>query len=422
MPISTIQIENFKSLKQVKLNLKRINILIGPNNSGKSSVLQALAILKQSRNSNQFVTNGQLMGLGEFQELVFRNNPDLEITIGIGGRISWNKPFLPFTNHLSNVDFFFGYSQSNRMLEHTFGGVAFGNTGLNWDKDYRSGTQQDQVSAVINGITINAFNLRQIGNITLSASVPQLQTDAEQTNLSLIKIAQLLTQVFEKIMIVPALRGQDTASVDQVQSLPQDFIDAGGHQMQEMKTIGALAMRRDLESKVSGWFERITGSTIRANLAPNKRVTATIERKGIITNVINEGFGSNKLVYLLIPLAAAPAGSLIGIEEPEVHLHPSAQIELANVLVEEALSGDKELIITSHSDFMLSYILTLIPSKKLSKNDLAIFSFDNKDGTTEVKELVIDDHGQVQGGLPSFFSANLDLMKKYSNAVFRHES
>jgi AAA15 family ATPase/GTPase len=40
-------IENFKSLRHLEFPISNLNILIGPNSSGKTSVLQALALLKQ---------------------------------------------------------------------------------------------------------------------------------------------------------------------------------------------------------------------------------------------------------------------------------------------------------------------------------------------------------------------------------------
>ncbi|WP_428658106.1 AAA family ATPase [Runella sp.] len=46
--LQRIHIENFKSLKNVTLDLQRVNVLIGPNNSGKTNLLKALELLKMS--------------------------------------------------------------------------------------------------------------------------------------------------------------------------------------------------------------------------------------------------------------------------------------------------------------------------------------------------------------------------------------
>ena len=46
--VTNITLENFKCFRHVSINPKRLTVLIGPNGTGKSSVLQALLLLLQS--------------------------------------------------------------------------------------------------------------------------------------------------------------------------------------------------------------------------------------------------------------------------------------------------------------------------------------------------------------------------------------
>ena len=46
--ITNITLENFKCFRHVSINPKLLTVLIGPNGTGKSSILQALLLLKQS--------------------------------------------------------------------------------------------------------------------------------------------------------------------------------------------------------------------------------------------------------------------------------------------------------------------------------------------------------------------------------------
>jgi energy-coupling factor transporter ATP-binding protein EcfA2 len=52
--LQTVTIQNFKSLRDVTVNLQKVNLLIGPNNSGKSNFLKALAFLKEHYNQRIF--------------------------------------------------------------------------------------------------------------------------------------------------------------------------------------------------------------------------------------------------------------------------------------------------------------------------------------------------------------------------------
>lgn len=74
-----IRIQNFKSLKDVKLNLKQINLLIGANNSGKSNLLKALEFIGKML----FNTGKTLNTQAEYNRLVFNNlkNDSIDITV-----------------------------------------------------------------------------------------------------------------------------------------------------------------------------------------------------------------------------------------------------------------------------------------------------------------------------------------------------
>ncbi|AQG81790.1 hypothetical protein AWR27_22275 [Spirosoma montaniterrae] len=50
--LKRVSIQNFKSLKDVTLDLQKVNLLIGPNNSGKTNLLKALAYFVRD-NTNQ---------------------------------------------------------------------------------------------------------------------------------------------------------------------------------------------------------------------------------------------------------------------------------------------------------------------------------------------------------------------------------
>ena len=106
------------------------------------------------------------------------------------------------------------------------------------------------------------------------------------------------------------------------------------------------------------------------------------------------------------------------IEEPEIHLHPKAQADLASVLVEEAKSNGKQIMMTTHSEHVVGRLLTLVAEGKLPANELAIYSFEKDEtGVCSASEIEVTDRGQVTGGLKSFFETDLDELRRYVEAL-----
>jgi predicted ATPase len=132
-----------------------------------------------------------------------------------------------------------------------------------------------------------------------------------------------------------------------------------------------------------------------------------------------EGFGTNALVQLLFELARALGGATVLMEEPEIHLHPKAQAELASVIVEEAKASNKQVIMTTHSEHIAGRLLTLVAEGKVSPEEVAIYSFEKDDetGVCSASEIEVTPRGQVMGGLRSFFETDLDEMRRYSDAL-----
>ncbi|MFO0837025.1 MAG: AAA family ATPase [Phycisphaerae bacterium] len=83
---------------------------------------------------------------------------------------------------------------------------------------------------------------------------------------------------------------------------------------------------------------------------------ASQEDTGVSCELVNEGFGVSQLVHLLARCADRQM-KIVCIEEPEIHLHPSAVRSLARSLSAIAKQDRKHFVISTHSESLLTGFL-----------------------------------------------------------------
>ena len=93
MAIDHLIIENFKGIaERAEIEIKPITLIIGPNSSGKSSIIHALACLSQTaklpNNTRHLILDDELadVHLGRFIDVIHSKSYQDQITLGIGVR------------------------------------------------------------------------------------------------------------------------------------------------------------------------------------------------------------------------------------------------------------------------------------------------------------------------------------------------
>ena len=76
-----------------------------------------------------------------------------------------------------------------------------------------------------------------------------------------------------------------------------------------------------------------------------------------------------------------------------------------------------QFFIETHSEHVLHVILNAVAKGEWAKEDVALHYFENVKGTARVKRLGINEHGQVDGGLPGFFDQSLAELTEYLGAL-----
>jgi len=107
MEITHLTIKNFKGIDEqgVRINFAPITLLFGPNNAGKSTVIQALLLAREvlchgNPDPDRVEGGGESIRLGGFKEFVHKHDLTRAVTIGVGIEIDYgNEEFL---NRFSN--------------------------------------------------------------------------------------------------------------------------------------------------------------------------------------------------------------------------------------------------------------------------------------------------------------------------------
>jgi predicted ATPase len=430
--LKSVTLRNFKLHKSTQIDAAPLTVFIGPNNSGKSSIFQGLILLRQSAMSNTggslanpvprqptnenqpfLYPSEQQIDLGSFDDVVHAGQQ--EIGFQISAQMQDPDPKYGGRREIT-IDVAFRKSQ----VAYHKGTLSLEGRTLKWN--WASGPvtfpqQQSTIELHNRQFNFSASDFPQMLQAQ-GVSGPGLQDPALAYELSALqnRIAQMPSSLLTSVHPVYPLRGLEESGAP-VTGYPEQTIDRMMLADRTLSLVNVLAYRNDLLDRVSEWLEDLLKIRVRTKLVPHKRVTIICEpadrhlrRIGLFSN---EGAGANQLPFILVPIALCPSGETVMLSEPEVHLHPKAQSDLASLLLRIVKERERQLLIETHSEHMLHTILHSVARGYLKKEDLALHYFDASAGDVKVRRLDVDDLGRVEGGLPGFFDQSLGELSDY---------
>ena len=377
--ISQIDISGFRSIKEAKIPLKKLNILYGQNGSGKSSVMYAPYVFRNfcvnpNQRLNRLFDLG-FMNLGGIEEV--SNHHCLDIKIGVTKHSIYFNTDLNYTINLNNSIFpstvNFNMDDVKGTIELDFPYILNNKIEINLDKDN---------SMIWNGIVFEEIKIRSNGFMFID-NFNNLYEEIKN-----VEIISVKRGFFNPLF--------STESPTEESLFAMQIRDQG---------VG-------FESKIDHYFKQLFDKTFRFVAIPGSTsfYLKTQNKKGITTDLVNEGFGVNQTVYMLIKLLKKST-SLAFIEEPEIHLHPSAQAKLVDVFAEIVQKEDKQIFITTHSENIVSSVLAKIAAGELSRDDVQFYLAKKEDDETKIIPQEVNDKGQIEGGLMNFMEAELSNLK-----------
>ena len=134
------------------------------------------------------------------------------------------------------------------------------------------------------------------------------------------------------------------------------------------------------------------------------------------------GFGVSQILPVLVLCFYADKGSTIILEQPEIHLHPAVQAGLADVFIDAVKRRNIQIIFESHSEHLLKRLQRRIAEEKLAVKDTALYFCESENGDSILKQLDIDEFGNIINWPKDFFGDEFGEMAAMTKAAISRKA
>jgi len=146
---------------------------------------------------------------------------------------------------------------------------------------------------------------------------------------------------------------------------------------------------------------------------------------GVEAFLTDVGFGVSQVLPVVTLLQYVPEGSTVILEQPEIHLHPLAQANLADVIINAALHRRVQVILESHSEHLLLRLQRRIAEQKISSDEIKLYFCTLLRGESRLKPLKLDLFGQITNWPENFlgdafgetYAAEMARLKRMKKAT-----
>lgn len=406
MHILELELKSFKRFADAKIDLgSPITVLLGPNSSGKSSIIKAILALKQTAsptNENEtLATQGEYVDLGVYRDYVHEHKVESKIQLGttICGEFA-GFPLGALKRQSLRIALLLGHDHSTeqaRLLEFKVFDPNTNELLLSVCKKKTRDTfllsmPEPAARAYLRDLTRNdqsvIDSMQKAWSTGLSVRVddryviapekrePDSAGGRGQKELLLYLargiIEQFLRGLDKDVFYLGPLRRSPSRSYGRTGHL-LSVGPAGEHtpsvlanlKARAAKERSALPVQRKRLGQFREWMQALfPGRPVEAT-SVDELVKLVIARSDAHGDTISDvGFGISQILPILVQIAVMPDRTTLLIEQPELHLHPSLQTRLAEVLVVASKSG-RRFIIETHSEHLVRGLQVAISNERV---------------------------------------------------------
>ena len=445
--LKRLHLKNFKGWEDTgSLELAPITVLFGSNSSGKTSILQSLLLLKQTAaaaDRTRVLHTGDpdsLVDLGTPSDLVFGHDTNRAVEISL----TWGLPEpleLPKSRPeelLFQLEVGFGVEGSPQVRSaryHTPDGVEAGMTrrtdGAGYDFHSTPAPTRRKgrpPAALPDPIRFYGFP-NEVQNFYRKADWLADLTLALERQLDRIQYVGPLREYPSRTYLWSGVKpgSVGTRGQDAVAALLSARADGSKVPRGEGK-----AKRYDLfEAVIARWLKemKVIDSFKVKRIAENRkdyevRVKRTPSSAEVL--ITDVGFGVSQLLPVLVQCYFAAPGSTVIFEQPEIHLHPRVQADLADVLVDAATRCKVQFLVESHREHFLRRLQRRVAEwgvdeKGIQQEDVSLYVCDVVEGHSRAEKLRVDDFGNIQNWPKDFFGDEMGDLNAMVDAAMRRQ-
>lgn len=427
--LSALRFTNFKSWQDVDLACGRITGLFGTNSSGKTSLIQFLLLLKQTKDATDraiaLELNGDLVQLGTIKDTVFRHDDTRTIAWSVAFRLpngmvlgdpSREKSSVVAKGDILTLDAEVvvgpkAAAPIARSLAYGLGEMRFGLVPRNGDASQfeLTASSEDDDTREFGFVRTRGRAWQLPGPVKSYAFPDQARTYFQNAGF-LADLEAAYEAELDGIHYLGPLREFPSRDYLWARSRPTDVgqrgekaIDAilAATEAGETRNLRARTRHRPFQEMIAYWLRRmgmVEGFDV-AEIAPGSNRWQARVKTGVgaaevlLTDV---GFGVSQVLPVVTLLLYVPEGSTVVLEQPEIHLHPLAQAGLADVIIHAATHRGVQVILESHSEHLLLRLQRRIAEGKMPAEDVKLFFCDAPKGSSRLVPLDVDLYGNIR--------------------------
>lgn len=460
--IKTLSLHDFKAFRDTgDIDLKPVTVLAGPNSGGKTSVLESLLLLKQTLEAEapdvDLNLDGRFLQFSAFNELVFGRPCAGECEVRYRFEVETEIPTKAVPDYFPELETPEGaeglpldthFEFSFRMIEDEDGkdrvipysvkieSCLQGTAGPELRASFGNGTYDVELHKIS---LPEPYEGRSIKTVVGRHFLPDFlvvgEEDEEEGRSSIVRLDAIfwypLRELEEELK-------ENLRYLGPVRSEPQRAYMHSGSRNPVIGTKGEYAAQilwlekddevtyrpslRDepvtltLLEAVSDEFQRL-GITQPIFVESTKAIIYQIlfglpgsEGKKQVT-IADVGFGVSQLLPVVVMGLRAPETSILLFEQPEIHLHPKVQANLADFFLRIA-SPRKRIVVETHSDHFINRLRRRIaedPTDELKKQVSILFVRPPRDGKgAEIDPLRVNRYGVIDNWPRDFLPESAD--------------